>query len=152
MSKTLASNRKAFHDYEILDKTEAGIELRGYEVKSARKSNISLVDSFVRFSGGQAYADNIYIAPYEQMSLHVQDYDAKRKRRLLLHKQEITKLETKVKEKGLSVIPLEVYISAKGKIKILIGLGKGKKSYDKKETIKRKDINRQTARELSERR
>ncbi|MDR3113718.1 MAG: SsrA-binding protein SmpB [Endomicrobium sp.] len=152
MPKTLASNRKAFHDYEILDKTEAGIELKGYEVKSARKSNISLVDSFVRFSGGQAYADNIYIAPYEQMSLHVKDYDAKRKRRLLLHKQEITKLQTKVKEKGLAVIPIEVYVSNKGKIKILIGLGKGKKSYDKKEAIKRKDIKRETARELANRR
>ncbi|MDR2191375.1 MAG: SsrA-binding protein SmpB [Endomicrobium sp.] len=148
-AKTLASNRKAFHDYEILDKIEAGIELKGYEVKSARHSNISLADSFVRFNGAQAFADNIYIAPYEQMSLHVQDYDAKRKRKLLLHKQEILKLRAKVKEKGLSVIPLEVYISPKGKIKILIGLGKGKKSYDKKETLKRKDIKRETARELA---
>jgi SsrA-binding protein len=85
------------------------------------------------------------------MSLHVQDYDAKRKRKLLLHKQEILKLQTKVKEKGLSVIALEVYVSARGKIKVLIGLGKGKKSYDKRESLKRKDIKRETARELSRR-
>jgi SsrA-binding protein len=149
MAKTLASNRKAFHDYEILDKIEAGVELKGYEVKSARNSNISLADSYVRFSGMQAYADNIYIAPYEQMSSHVQDYDAKRKRRLLLHKKEIAKLQAKVKEKGFAVIPLEVYVSNKGRLKILIGLGKGKKSYDKKEALKKKDIKRETARELA---
>lgn len=145
--KILASNRKAYHNYEILEKAEAGIVLSGYEVKSARKSNISLVDSLVRFSNGEAFADGIFIAPYEQISTHVLEYDAKRKRKLLLHKNEIQKLHSKVKEKGFTVIPLEVYISQKGKIKVLIGLGKGKRAYDKKETIKKKDISREMARE-----
>lgn len=145
--KILTSNRKAYHNYEILEKLEAGIVLSGYEVKSARKSNISLVDSVVRFSNGEAFADGIFIAPYEQISTHVADYDSKRKRKLLIHKKETQKLHSKVKEKGFTVIPLEVYISPKGKIKVLIGLGKGKRAYDKKETIKKKDIMREMARE-----
>ena len=145
--KTYASNRKAYFNYEILEKTEAGIELFGYEVKSVRKSNISLVDSVVRFANGEAFVDNIYIAPYEQLSTHVSDYDSKRKRKLLLHKQEIRKLQAWVKEKGLTIIPLEVYVSKAGKIKILIGVGKGKRAYDKKESIKKKDIQREMARE-----
>jgi SsrA-binding protein len=150
-NKILASNRKAYHDYEILDKNEAGIVLSGYEVKSARMSHISLSDSLVRFASGEAFADNVYIAPYEQMSTHIADYDSKRKRKLLLHKSEIFKLQTKTKEKGLTVIPLEVYIKH-GRIKILIGLAKGKRAYDKKEALKKKDIARDTAAELSRRR
>jgi len=147
--KVLASNRKAFYNYEILDKIETGIVLSGYEVKSARRSNISLVDSVVRFAGGEAFADNMFIAPYEQISTHVSDYDPKRKRKLLMHKSEITRLHTRVKEKGLTVIPLEVYVSSEGRIKVLIGLAKGKKIYDKKEAIKRKDIARETDREIT---
>jgi len=150
--KVLASNRKAFHNYEILDTTEAGIVLSGYEVKSARRSNISLIDAVARFSNGEACGDNIFIAPYEQMSSHISDYDAKRKRKLLMHKKEILKYAAKIKEKGLTAIPLEAYLSPKGKIKILIGLAKGKKSYDKKETIKRKDLDREMSREQSVRR
>lgn len=145
--KILTSNRKAFHNYEILEKNEAGIVLSGYEVKSARRSNISLVDSIVRFSNGEAFAENVFIAPYEQISSHIAEYDAKRKRKLLLRKTEINKLHAKVKEKGLTVIPLEVYVAPNGKIKMLIGLGKGKRAYDKKETIKKKDISREMARE-----
>ncbi|MDR1942155.1 MAG: SsrA-binding protein SmpB [Endomicrobium sp.] len=150
-NKTLASNRKAYHDYEILDKTEAGMVLSGYEVKSVRLSHISLSDSLVRFSAGEAFADNVYIAPYEQMSTHISDYDAKRKRKLLLHKSEILKLHAKTKEKGLTVVPLEVYIK-KGRIKMLIGLAKGKRSYDKKEALKKKDAARDIAAELRRRR
>jgi SsrA-binding protein len=145
--KILSSNRKAFHNYQIIEKAEAGVALCGYEVKSARKSNISLGDSMVRFINGEAWAENIFIAPYEHISSHVFDYDAKRKRKLLLHKTEINKLSSKAKEKGLTVIPLEVYISNKGKIKILIGLAKGRHSYDKKEVLKKKDINRELSRE-----
>ena len=149
--KVFTSNRKAFHDYEILEKVEAGIVLSGFEVKSIRRSNISLVDSLVRFSNGEAYADNMFIAPYEQISTHVSDYDAKRKRKLLMHKSEINKLHAKAKEKGLTAIPLEVYLSPRGKIKILIGLGKGKKSYDKRDAIKKKDLDRDMARERDSR-
>ncbi|MDR2426775.1 MAG: SsrA-binding protein SmpB [Endomicrobium sp.] len=145
--KTFTTNRKAFHDYEILEKMEAGIILSGYEVKAIRRSNVSLADSFVRFSSGEAFVDNMFIAPYEQISTHIGDYDVKRKRKLLMRKSEINKLNAKVKEKGLTVIPLEVYLSPRGKIKILIGLGKGKKSYDKRESIKKKDIDREIARE-----
>ncbi|MDR1196005.1 MAG: SsrA-binding protein SmpB [Endomicrobium sp.] len=148
--KIFTTNRKAFHDYEILEKAETGIVLSGFEVKSIRRSNVSLADSLVRFSAaGEAFVDNMFIAPYELMSTHITDYDAKRKRKLLMHKSEINKLNSKVKEKGLTVIPLEVYLSPQGKIKLLIGLGKGKKSYDKRETLKKKDINREIARERS---
>jgi len=147
--KTFASNRKAFHDYDIVEKLETGIVLKGYEVKSVRGSNISLVDALVRFAGGEAFADNIYIAPYEQISSHIMDYDAKRKRKLLMKKLEINKMFQKVKEKGMTVVPLEVYASPKGKIKVLIGLGKGRRAYDKKEVLKKKDINREVSREIN---
>ncbi|MCL2484970.1 MAG: SsrA-binding protein SmpB [Endomicrobia bacterium] len=146
--KIFSTNRKAFHDYEILEKLEAGIVLSGYEVKSVRRSNITLVDGIVRFSNGEAFAENIFIAPYEQISTHISDYDTKRKRKLLMHKSEINRMHSKVKEKGLTVVPLEVYVSSKGRMKLLVGLAKGKRAYDKKETIKRKDIERETAREI----
>ena len=145
--KVFTANRKAFHDYEILEKVEAGVVLSGFEVKSVKRSNVSLADSIVRFSSGEAYADNMFIAPYERISTHISDYDAKRKRKLLMHKSEIAKLSARAKEKGLTAIPLEVYLSPKGKIKVLIGLGKGRKSYDKREVIKKKDLDREMSRE-----
>jgi SsrA-binding protein len=145
--KIFSSNRKAYYNYEILEKLETGIVLSGYEVKSIRRSNISLADSMVRFSNGEAFVENVFVAPYEQISSHISDYDANRKRKLLMHKSEINRMNTKVKEKGLTVIPLEVYIGVKGKVKLLIGLAKGKKSYDKKEAIKKKDIAREMAKE-----
>ncbi|MDR1474226.1 MAG: SsrA-binding protein SmpB [Endomicrobium sp.] len=145
--KIFSSNRKAYYNYEILEKLDVGIVLSGYEVKSVRRSNISLVDSIVRFSNGEAFVENIFIAPYEQISSHILNYDAKRKRKLLMHKSEINKLHAKVREKGLTVVPLETYISVRGKVKLLIGLAKGKKAYDKKEAIKKKDIAREVAKE-----
>jgi len=143
----LITNKKAFHDYHILEEYEAGLVLSGYEVKSLRMHNVSLVDSLVRFVNEEAYLDNVYIAPYLQISSHVQEYDAKRKRKLLLHKQEIVKINSKAKEKGLTVIPLEIYVSKYGKIKVLIGLAKGKTTYDKKEILKKKDVNRELQRQ-----
>jgi SsrA-binding protein len=145
--KVFSTNRKAYYNYEILEKLEAGIVLSGYEVKSIRESNISLADSMVRFLNGEAFVENIFIAPYKQISSHILDYDAKKKRKLLMHKSEISKMQIKVKEKGLTVVPLEVYIGSSGKVKLLIGLAKGKKSYDKREAIKKKDIAREMARE-----
>jgi SsrA-binding protein len=145
--KTFSSNKKAYYNYEILEKLEVGIALSGYEVKSIRRSNVSLADSVVRFSNGEAFGENIFIAPYEQMSSHIADYDAKRKRKILMHKSEINKMYTKVRERGLTVVPLEMYIGSKGKIKLLIGLAKGKKTYDKKELIKKRDIAREMARQ-----
>lgn len=148
MKKTFANNRKAYYNYEIIDKLEVGIVLFGYEVKSIRRSNISLIDSSVRFSNQEeAFVENMFIAPYEQASTHIIDYNAKRSRKLLMHKLEIRKVYLKVKEKGMTVVPLEVYICSSGKVKVLVGLAKGKKSYDKKELIKKRDIARETARE-----
>jgi SsrA-binding protein len=144
--KTFSSNKKAYYNYEILEKLEVGIALSGHEVKSIRRSNANLTDSVVRFSNGEAFGENIFIAPYEQMSSHIADYDAKRKRKILMHKSEINKLYAKVRERGLTVVPLEIYIGSKGKIKLLIGLAKGKKTYDKKELIKKRDIAREMAR------
>ncbi|MDR1087298.1 MAG: SsrA-binding protein SmpB [Endomicrobium sp.] len=145
--KIFSSNRKAYYNYEILEKLEVGIVLSGYEVKSVRRSNISLVDSIVRFSNGEAFVENVFIAPYEQISSHIIDYNAKRKRKLLMHKSEINKLHAKVRERGLTVVPLETYTDVKGKVKLLIGLAKGKKAYDKREAIKKKDIAREAAKE-----
>ena len=145
----LATNKKAYHNYHILEEYEAGIVLSGYEVKSLRLHNASLVDSIVKFTNAEAYLENVYIAPYTQISTHISDYNAKRDRKLLLHKQEINKLFSKSKEKGLTVVPLEVYVSKYGKIKALIGLAKGKTTYDKREQLKKKDIERDTKRQLS---
>ncbi|MDR0617250.1 MAG: SsrA-binding protein SmpB [Endomicrobium sp.] len=147
MKKLFANNKKAYYDYNILEKLEVGLILSGHEVKSIRCSNVSLADSIVRFFNGEAFVENMFVSPYEQISTHIIDYDAKRKRKLLMHRLEIKKMYSRVREKGLTVIPLEVYMENKGKIKLLIGLGKGKKSYDKKELIKKKDIAREMARE-----
>ena len=147
--QVLVTNKKAFHNYHILEEYEAGIALSGYEVKSLRLHNVSLVDSIVKFVNGEAYLENVYIAPYTQISTHITDYNAKRDRKLLLHKQEINKLFSKSKEKGLTVVPLEIYVSKYGKIKALIGLAKGKTTYDKRDLLKKKDIDRDTQRQLS---
>lgn len=146
--KVLVTNKKAYHNYHILEEYEAGIVLSGYEVKSLRLHNASLVDSLVRFNDGEAFLENVYIAPYLQISTHIQDYQAKKLRKLLLHKQEISKIFAKSKEKGLTVIPLEIYVSKYGKIKALIGLAKGKNTYDKKEDLKRKDIDKEVRQHL----
>lgn len=147
--QVLATNKKAYHNYHVLEEYEAGVVLSGYEVKSLRLHNVSLVDSMVKFVNGEAYLENVYIAPYTQISTHINDYNAKRDRKLLLHKQEINKLFSKSKEKGLTVVPLEIYVSKYGKIKSLIGLAKGKTTYDKREQLKKKDIERDTKRQLS---
>jgi SsrA-binding protein len=144
--KIFSLNRKAYYDYEILEKFESGVILSGHEVKSVRHSNASLVDGIIRFSNGESFLDNVFIAPYKQMSNHIVDYNARRKRKLLLHKSEISKMCAKVKEKGFTVVPLKLY-DYEGKIKLLIGLAKGKKMYDKKEAIKKKDIEREVSKE-----
>ena len=124
--KIVTTNRKAFHDYHILETVEAGMVLAGYEVKSLRKGEVNLTDGFVRFDGGQAYLENVHIAPYSHQSTHVQDYDPRQKRKLLLRAQEITRYYTKTREKGLTVVPLELFFSVKGLAKIKLGLAKGK--------------------------
>jgi SsrA-binding protein len=146
--KTVTTNRKAFHDYTVLETFEAGLMLAGYEVKSIRQGQVNLTDGFVRFRNDEAYLDNVHIAPYAQQSTHVQDYDPRRARKLLLHKNEITRLFSRCREKGLTVVPLELYFSPAGKAKISLGLAKGKRAADKRETLKRKDIAREMQREL----
>ncbi len=146
--KTVATNRKAFHDFEILETFEAGLVLAGYEVKSVRAGEVNLTDGFVSFSNNEAYLDNIHIAPYAQRSTHVQEYDSRRRRKLLLHKGEIVRLFNRTREKGLALIPLELYFSGAGLAKVTLGLGRGKRAVDKRETLKRRDIEREMRREL----
>jgi SsrA-binding protein len=146
--KVVATNRKAYHNYEILDKIEAGIVLAGYEVKSLRNGEVNLTDGFVSFSHDEAYLDNIHIAPYSHLSTHIRDYDSRRRRKLLLHRGEIVRLFTKTREKGLTLVPLEIYFSPQGVAKVMLGLAKGKKTVDKRETLKRRDIQREMEREM----
>ncbi|MGA1846517.1 SsrA-binding protein SmpB [Deferribacter abyssi] len=143
--KVLTTNKKAFHDYEIIEKYEAGIVLKGTEVKSAKNGRINLRDSFIRIKDGEAFLLNCHISPYEQGN--IMNHDPKRTRKLLLHKREIERLAGKVQEKGLTLVPLKVYLK-NNLVKIEIALAKGKKLYDKRETIKKKDLEREISRTL----
>jgi SsrA-binding protein len=145
--KVLSSNKKNYFDYEIIEKLEVGILLYGCEVKSSKQANLSLVGSIIKFSNGEAFIENAFISPYEWASSNIINYDARRKRKLLMHKSEINKLSTKVKEKGFAVVPLEIYIGNNGKIKLLVGFAKGRKLYNKKEYLKKKDIARELIKE-----
>ncbi|WP_022669689.1 SsrA-binding protein SmpB [Hippea alviniae] len=140
-------NRKARHDYEILETYEAGIELKGSEVKSIRMGSANLKDSYAEIKNGEVFVNGFYISPYKFASPH-SNHDPHRKKKLLLHKYQIRKLIGKVKEKGLTLIPLRVY-SKNGKIKMEIALAKGKKLYDKRKDIKERDLAREAERELA---
>ena len=143
--KILTNNKKAYHNFFVSDLLEAGIELKGSEIKSVSQGKISLSDSYVVIKNGEAIMKNCYIAPYENSSSL--DGDTKRSRKLLLHKEEIFKLERKTLEKGFSIIPTKVYFSG-GKVKIEIALAKGKKLYDKRQVLKEKATKRDLDREL----
>ena len=145
--KVVANNRKAFHDYTILEKYEAGLVLAGYEVKSLRSGQANLTDGFVNFSKDEAYLDNVHIPAYAQLSTHILDFNSRRKRKILMHKREIVNLFAKTREKGLTLVPLEIYFSPRGKAKVLLGLGKGKRTVDKRETLKKRDIEREMRRD-----
>jgi SsrA-binding protein len=134
-------NKKAYHDYEILEKYEAGIALKGTEVKSLREGKANLRDAFVRIENGEAFLFNAYIAPYSHGNLF--NHEPTRKRKLLLHKSEIKRLFGKSQEKGLTIIPLRMYFNDKGKVKVEIALVKGRKKYDKREAIKRRELERE---------
>jgi SsrA-binding protein len=142
--KTIASNRKAFHDYAIADRFEAGVVLTGTEVKSLRANGCSLVDGFVRLRGGEAWLVNVHIPPYEQGTFFSQ-HEARRDRKLLLHKQELTRLSGKLQEKGLTLLPLRVYFH-RNRVKVEVGLARGKKLYDKREAIKEREVRRELER------
>lgn len=146
--KVVATNRKARHEYFILDTFEAGIELRGSEIKSIRAGQISLGEAYIRLDGHQAWLVDAHIAPYEQASLF--NHDPLRPRRLLLHRDEIRKLWDTVRLKGVTVIPLRVYLK-KGLGKVEIATAKGKKLYDKRAEIARRDVEREMQRELNRR-
>lgn len=141
--KTLVTNKRAEHDYFILQRIEAGIALKGTEVKSLRQGKANFLDAYVDFINGEAFLVNMHISEYTQGNRF--NHEEKRKRKLLLNKREILKLQQKVKEKGYTVIPLRAYVK-NGKIKIEIALARGKKMYDKRESIAEKDLKRELER------
>ncbi|MCH4168160.1 MAG: SsrA-binding protein SmpB [Streptococcaceae bacterium] len=143
--RLLAQNKKARHDYEILDTLEAGIVLQGTEIKSIRQAKINLKDGFARIRNGEVWLSNVHISPYEQGNIY--NHDPVRARKLLLHRKQIDKLATEMKTAGTTLVPLKVYIKD-GYAKVLIGLARGKKQYDKRETLKRKEQTREIARAM----
>lgn len=150
MSKIIASNHKAYRDYLILETIECGIELKGSEVKSIRNGKINLNESFARIEDGTATLYNTHVSPYAQASyLNV---EPARERRLLLHKKQIAKLAGKLAQKGFTLVPLKVYFNERGFVKIELGLGRGKKLFDKREDIKRRESEVAARRMLKNRR
>lgn len=136
-------NKKANFDYYIEDTIECGIELRGTEIKSLRRGSGDLKDTFAIIRNGEVYLVNMYIAKYEEGNQF--NHQERRTRRLLLHKNEIKKLKEKIDREGYSLVPVKAYL-VKNKVKILLGVGKGKKLYDKRETIKERDLKREAQR------
>jgi SsrA-binding protein len=145
----LATNKRAFHDYEILETYEAGIALVGTEIKSLREGGASLQESFVKIIKNEAYLLGAHIAPYHFGNIY--NHSEKRDRKLLLHNYEIKKLKKAIQEKGLTLIPLAMYLNSKGKCKVKIGIAKGKKLHDKRATIKAKEEKRTVQREIKSR-
>ena len=143
--KLIANNKKAYHEYFLEEKIEAGIELVGTEVKSLRAGKCSLKEAFIRIDNGEIFVYQMHISPYEQGNIF--NKDPKRPRKLLIHKHEIRKLESKIKEKGYTIVPVEVYFT-NGRVKVLIALAKGKKLYDKRADIKAKDMKREASRDF----
>lgn len=146
--KTVAQNKKAYHDYFIEETYEAGIVLQGTEIKSIRAGHVNLKDAYVRIQNGEAVIFGMHISPYEQGNRY--NHDPLRTRKLLLHKREINKLYGEAKETGYALIPLKLYLK-NGFCKVLIGLAKGKKNYDKREDLKRKEAKREIERAFRER-
>lgn len=147
-NNTVATNKKAYHDYFVLEKYEAGIELFGTEIKSIRAGRVNLKDSFCSVDDGEMFVIGMHISPYELGNRF--NRDPLRKKKLLLHKKEIMKLFGESQQQGLSIIPLELYIK-NGRAKLSIGLCKGKKLYDKRSVQAKKDANRTIEREFKER-
>ncbi len=143
--KLVANNKKAYHDYFIEDKYEAGIVLHGTEVKSMRMGKCSIKEAFIRVENGEVFVYGMHVSPYEKGNIF--NKDPLRVKKLLLHKQEILKLTGKIAEKGYTLVPLQVYFKD-GKAKVEIGLAKGKKLYDKRQDIARKDQRREAEKEL----
>jgi SsrA-binding protein len=140
--KLIASNKKAFHEYFVLDKLESGIALTGTEVKSLREGRVNLKDSYVEVKNGQAFLVGMHISPYSHGNR--ENHEPERTRKLLLHRREIDKLHVQLTEKGLTIVPLRLYFKG-GRVKAEIAVVRGKKLYDKRETEKRREADRETA-------
>ncbi len=143
--KVITENRKARHDYQILDSFEAGMVLMGSEVKALRNNQCQLKDSYVDIQKGELYLLKAHISPYAASSYN--NHEPERKRKLLMNRNEIDKLDRQIREKGMSLVPLKLYFK-KGIVKVSIGLGKGKKAQDKRESIKTRDANREISQKL----
>ena len=143
--KLVANNKKAYFDYFILDKWEAGIELYGTEVKSVRMGKVSIKEAYIKIDKNEVFIYNMHISPYEKGNIF--NRDPIRVRRLLLHRSEINKMAGKTAEKGFAIVPLQVYLK-NGLVKVEIGLAKGKKLYDKRQDIAKKDVRRENERDF----
>ncbi|OFW17836.1 MAG: SsrA-binding protein, partial [Acidobacteria bacterium RIFCSPLOWO2_02_FULL_65_29] len=137
----IAENRKAYHDYHLLETFEAGLVLLGTEVKAIREGRVNLRDSFARVEGSEVFLYNVNISSYSHRGYA--DHEPLRRRKLLLHREEIQKLVGKTVEKGMTLVPVRMYMK-KGRVKVAVSLAKGKKEYDKRETIKRREVDRET--------
>lgn len=146
--KILASNRKATHDYFIEDRFEAGVALLGSEIKSIRAGRVQLREAYVRVDGSEVWLINAHVSVYDPAAR--QNHDPLRPRKLLLHRTEIRKLIEKVKLKGYTIVPLDIHLSSKGRAKVTIALAKGKRQYDKRQTIAQRDSERDMARALGQ--
>ena len=140
-SRLITDNRKALHDYEVLETFEAGVALLGTEVKSIREGAVNLRDSYARLENGEVWLLNVHIGPYSHTGIG--GHAERRQRKLLMHRHEIRKLTGKVAEKGLTLVPLDLHF-VKGRVKVSLALARGKQAHDKRETIRRREIDRET--------
>lgn len=142
--KSISMNRQARHDYHVRETYEAGLVLKGTEVKSLRLGKVNLKDSFARIEGGEIFLYNMHVSPYDKGNRY--NHDPVRPRKLLMNKYEIIRLKSKMAEKGLALIPLELYFNERGRAKVALALAQGKKLYDKREDIAKRDMQRRLAR------
>ena len=147
--KVVATNRKAYHDYFIEEKFEAGIVLKGTEVKSLRDRRVNLQDSYAGVKDGEVFLYHCHISPYSHGN--IMNHDPVRTRKLLLHRKEINKLLGKTQQKGLTLIPLRIYFSERGQAKVELGLAKGKKQHDRRDSIRAREAGREVERAIKER-
>jgi SsrA-binding protein len=146
--KVVATNRKASHEYFLLERVEAGIALQGSEIKSIRAGQMSLAEAYIRVDGDQAWLEDAHIAPYEHAGIY--NHEPRRARKLLLHKKQIRQLWNQVRQKGVTIVPLRVYLKD-GRAKVEIAVAKGKKLYDKREAIAKRDLERELERNFHRR-
>jgi SsrA-binding protein len=147
--KIVASNKKAYFNYEIIESLEAGIALLGSEVKSMREGRVSLKDSYAEIRNGEVFLLHMNISPYEQANIF--NHEPLREKKLLLHRQEIKRLIGKIREKGYTLIPTKVLFNEKGRVKVEVSLAKGKRTYEKKRAIKERELDREVRAELKKR-